>query len=85
MWSLEYTQVPIERKLKRATEVGSKDRPASTERENSCDSKDEGKLNILKQMNSLSLQDENGKVLLSSVFKREDLINLSIIYLFNIS
>lgn len=62
MWSLEYTQVPIERKLKRATEVSSQDRPTSTDRENSCDAKDDGKLNILKQMKSLSLQDENGKV-----------------------
>ncbi|XP_036321880.1 WD repeat and FYVE domain-containing protein 3 isoform X2 [Rhagoletis pomonella] len=59
MWSLEYTQVPIERKLKRATEVSSQDRPVSIERENSCDLKEGGKLNILKQMKSLSLQDEN--------------------------
>lgn len=52
MWSLEHTQVPIDRKLKRGVEVTSQDKPDSASLD-SKDNKDE-KLSIFKQMKSLS-------------------------------
>jgi len=50
MWSLEHTQVPIDRKLKRGVEVGSQDKPES----GSVDDKKADKISIFKQMKSLS-------------------------------
>ncbi|KAH8377111.1 hypothetical protein KR093_003521 [Drosophila rubida] len=50
MWSLEHTQVPIDRKLKRGVEVSSQDKPDSA----SVDDNKADKMSIFKQMKSLS-------------------------------
>lgn len=67
MWSLEYVQVPIERKLKRCAEVKSHENP-----DNTSDKEDDAnvgggggestkKIELFKQMQSISSHDENGK------------------------
>lgn len=62
MWSLEYTQVPIDRKLKRGVEVTSQDKPESASIED-ADNKAE-KMSLFKQMKSLSQPEtEHGIVL----------------------
>lgn len=52
MWSLEYTQVPIDRKLKRGVEVTSLDKPESASIEDTDNKAD--KMSLFKQMKSLS-------------------------------
>lgn len=52
MWSLEHTQVPIDRKLKRGVEVNSQDKPDAGAADESQTKSD--KMNIFKQMKSLS-------------------------------
>lgn len=60
MWSLEYTQVPIDRKLKRGVEVSSQDKPESTSIEDADNNKAD-KMSLFKQMKSLSQpEDEHG-------------------------
>ncbi|XP_030377443.1 WD repeat and FYVE domain-containing protein 3 [Scaptodrosophila lebanonensis] len=56
MWSLEHTQVPIDRKLKRGVEVNSQDKPDEKSISAHNDNKDNKatKMDILKQMKSLS-------------------------------
>lgn len=65
MWSLEYVQVPIERKLKRYAEVKSQENP-----DTASDKEDETtvaggetskKMELFKQMQSISSHDDNGK------------------------
>lgn len=61
MWSLEYVQVPIERKLKRTQEVTSVEKPASQDSDDSKPAADKSKkLDLFKQM-SLSAEG-NGKL-----------------------
>ncbi|BFF93489.1 WD repeat and FYVE domain-containing protein 3 [Drosophila madeirensis] len=57
MWSLEHTQVPIDRKLKRGVEVSSQDKP---------DSASADKINIFKQMKSLSQPEEETDIVKSA-------------------
>lgn len=52
MWSLEHTQVPIDRKLKRGVEVNSQDKPDAGSVDESHNKSE--KMNIFKQMKSLS-------------------------------
>lgn len=60
MWSLEYTQVPIDRKLKRGMEVTSQDKPESASTEDADNNKAD-KMSLFKQMKSLSQpEDEHG-------------------------
>lgn len=62
MWSLEYTQVPIDRKLKRGVEVCSQDKPESTSIDDADNNKAD-KMSLFKQMKSLSQpEDEHGMV-----------------------
>jgi len=57
MWSLEHTQVPIDRKLKRGVEVNSQDKPES----GSVDDNKADKMSLFKQIKSLSQPEpENG-------------------------
>lgn len=56
MWSLEHTQVPIDRKLKRGTEVSSQDKPDTVSLEGK-DNKDD-KMSLMKQIKSLSQSEE---------------------------
>jgi len=56
MWSLEHTQVPIDRKLKRGTEVSSQDKPDSVSLEGK-DNKDD-KISLIKPIRSLSQSEE---------------------------
>lgn len=67
MWSLEYVQVPIERKLKRCAEVTSQDKsemnsskeiPETNKKEEGEESK--RKMSIFQQMPSISSQEDQG-------------------------
>lgn len=63
MWSLEYVQVPIERKLKRCAEIKSQENPdthSDKEEEDSKNPDSTKKIDIIKQMQGISSHDENG-------------------------
>ena len=62
MWSLEYVQVPIERKLKRCNEIKSQENPDthSEEEDESKNSECNKKMDIIKQMQGISSHDETG-------------------------
>ncbi|XP_043641336.1 WD repeat and FYVE domain-containing protein 3 [Drosophila teissieri] len=64
MWSLEHTQVPIDRKLKRGTEVTSQDKPDSVCLEDK-DNKDD-KMSLMKQIKSLSQSEEEMEIVKSA-------------------
>lgn len=62
MWSLEHTQVPSDRKLKRGVEVTSQDKPDSVSdvKDNKGDNKDES-IDIFKPITSFpQAEEENG-------------------------
>lgn len=67
MWSLEYVQVPIERKLKRHAEVKSQENPdTASDKEDEVSPPVGGgetskKMELFKQMQSISSHDDNGK------------------------
>lgn len=63
MWSLEYVQVPIERKLKRCAEIKSQENPDSysvKKKEESKNSENSKKIDIIRQIQGISSHDENG-------------------------
>lgn len=62
MWSLEYVQVPIERKLKRFAEVKSHDNTLNSidKEETAMTSESSKKMEIFNQIQSISSHDENG-------------------------
>lgn len=62
MWSLEYVQVPIERKLKRCNEIKSQENPDthSEEEDESKNSENNKKMDIIKQMQGISSHDDTG-------------------------
>ena len=71
MWSLEYVQVPIERKLKRCAEVSSQDKAEAaasvkeviTEMPKKLEGEESNrKMSIFQQMPSISSQDEQGNL-----------------------
>nr|NP_608968.2 blue cheese [Drosophila melanogaster]AAF52302.4 blue cheese [Drosophila melanogaster] len=64
MWSLEHTQVPIDRKLKRGTEVSSQDKPDTVSLEGK-DNKDD-KMSLMKQIKSLSQSEEEMEIVKSA-------------------
>ncbi|XP_037812431.1 WD repeat and FYVE domain-containing protein 3 isoform X2 [Lucilia sericata] len=62
MWSLEYVQVPIERKLKRCAEIKSQENPdnqSDKEEEETKNGESSKKIDIIKQMQGISSHDEN--------------------------
>ncbi|XP_055847784.1 WD repeat and FYVE domain-containing protein 3 [Episyrphus balteatus] len=58
MWSLEYSQVPIERKLKRCPEVTSQDKVPEKDEKDSANEASK-KLDLFKQMKSMSSNEGN--------------------------
>lgn len=62
MWSLEHTQVPIDRKLKRGVEVNSQDKPES----GSVDGNKADKMSLFKQIKSLSQPEEENEIVKSA-------------------
>ncbi|XP_068150456.1 LOW QUALITY PROTEIN: WD repeat and FYVE domain-containing protein 3 [Drosophila tropicalis] len=65
MWSLEHTQVPIDRKLKRGIEVNSQDKPDSASVDDNKGNKAD-KMAIFKQMKSLSQPEEQHDIVKSA-------------------
>lgn len=61
MWSLEYSQVPIERKLKRCPEVSSQDKVPEKDEKDSANEASK-KLDLFKQMKSMSSNEGNGRI-----------------------
>lgn len=66
MWSLEYTQVPLERKLKRCAEVSSQEKPESMDKTKSTKSasttkSDNKNLDLFKQMKNMDSDEKAGK------------------------
>ncbi|XP_073823647.1 LOW QUALITY PROTEIN: WD repeat and FYVE domain-containing protein 3-like [Musca autumnalis] len=62
MWSLEYVQVPIERKLKRYAEIKSQENPdtgSDKEDEAAAGGETSKKMELFKQMQSISSHDDN--------------------------
>lgn len=79
MWSLEHTQVPIDRKLKRGTEVSSQDKPDTVSLEGK-DNKDD-KMSLMKQIKSLSQSEEEMGELFKFLFLCLVKIKISITFL----
>lgn len=73
MWSLEYSQIPIERKLKRIVNVNSREKPDLSRNAKSSSSENSKKLDLFKQMNTIPVNERNGSLLNLELFKNKQL------------